>query len=251
MRKLPGPFLSVLIATHNQAEYLTQCLDSLLDQTLERAAYQIVIVDDGSTDTTATIISGYTKHIDVLVTHAHRMGLVKACNSGLQRAQGPWIVRLDSDDWLAPDALEGLKKAAESGEGFDIIVPGHWVVEGGRVQVTQPDVGNVFTWIADSTLLRRQTVLDVGGYRDFYWEEYDLYLRKLCRGAKAQALPTPVLYYRKHEGGMTAQAAARDLGWRELVDAWPPSTLDQFGFHEELAIAYQQSRRVLGCQKPS
>lgn len=109
MNDSTGHFLSVLVATHNQACYLTQCLNSLLDQTMPRAAYQLVIVDDGSTDGTPDVILNFTQDIDVVVTHPHNMGLAQACNSGLQKVTGQWIVRVDSDDWLHSTALEQLR----------------------------------------------------------------------------------------------------------------------------------------------
>ena len=232
-------FCSIIVATHNQAEFLPQCLDSVLSQGMARAECQIIVVDDGSSDDTANIISGYGSNIDAVVTHAQRKGLVAACNSGLQRAQGRFIVRVDSDDWLHAAALEELRSAAESDPSADIIIPCYWIVGGNQVEVIRPDMGNIFTWMAGGPLLRRQAVMDAGGYRKFYWEEYDLYLRMLCQGAKVKGLASPVLYHREHPSSMTARKEDRAGGWRELAEAWPMTTLRKYGCHEELTEIWQ------------
>ena len=92
----------------------------------------------------------------------------------------------------------------------------------------------MFTWMAGGALLRRDTVENAGNYRDFYWEEYDLYLRMLTGGAQVQELALPVLYHREHQASMTASQEARTAGWVQLMDAWSEKTLRVYGNHEEL-----------------
>lgn len=225
--------VSIIVATYNQVEYLPQCLDSLLDQTMHYEAYEIVVVDDGSTDGTKEIISKYKRHLKV-VNHPRRKGLAKACNSGLHQAHGDYIVRVDSDDWLDDKALEQLVRAQELNQGPEIIIPDYWVVTETEVTVVRPDINNIFTWMAGGLLLKREAVLKIGGYREFFWEEYDLYLRMLSKGARVIRLGTPVLYHREHSRSITASRDARAQGWEELINAWPMSTLRRFGFHDEL-----------------
>ena len=231
--------VSVIVATHNQAEFLPQCLASLVNQTLGRSFYEVVVVDDGSTDCTPDIIAASQGDIDTVVTQPYRMGLVPACNAGLEKAVSPWITRVDSDDWLDAGCLELLiteaqSPAAQADENVDIVIPAYWIVEGESVRIERPDIQNLFTWVAGGPLLRREAVVKAGGYRDFYWEEYDLYLRMLSNGARVKGVTAPVLYHREHGGSMTARREDRDQGWKELVDAWPLSTLTRFGFHGDL-----------------
>ena len=231
------PSVSVIVATFNQGGYLSQCLDSLVGQTIGREAYEIIVVDDGSTDDTAQIISKYASqrnaHIEV-VTHPQRQGLVPASNAGIRQAGGDYLVRVDSDDWLDVKALEELMVAAESNQSPDIIIPDYWVVKERHVTLARPDIDNLFTWVAGGPLLRRETVLKVGEYRRLFWEEYDLYLRMLSQGARAARLKLPVLYHRKHATSMTARRRDREYGWKELVDAWSLNVLQRFGAHRAL-----------------
>ncbi len=226
---------SVVVATYNQSEFLRQCLDSLLNQTIDRAEYEIIVVDDGSDDDTPEILREYGDEIDTRLAHSRRKGLVPACTTGLEQAGGRYIIRVDSDDWLHASALENLLGATVANADADIIIPEYWVVEGGQSEVVRPDLGNVFTWMAAGPLLRREAVEQVGGYREFYWEEYDLYLRMLCRGARVIGIGSPVMYHREHSASITASEDDRRHGWRELAEAWSSSTLCKYGSHQELS----------------
>lgn len=100
------PQISILVAVYNTAPYLPQCLDSLCGQTLRDI--QIICIDDCSTDQSPQILADYARRdarITLLRT-PHNSGQAAARNLGLQIATGEFTTFVDSDDWLAPDALE-------------------------------------------------------------------------------------------------------------------------------------------------
>lgn len=100
------PQISILVAVYNTAPYLPQCLDSLCGQTLRDI--QIICIDDCSTDQSPQILADYAQRdarITLLRT-PHNSGQAAARNLGLQMATGEFTTFVDSDDWLAPDALE-------------------------------------------------------------------------------------------------------------------------------------------------
>lgn len=100
------PQISILVAVYNTAPYLPQCLDSLCGQTLRDI--QIICIDDCSTDQSPQILADYAQR-DVRITllrTPHNSGQAAARNLGLQMATGEFTTFVDSDDWLAPDALE-------------------------------------------------------------------------------------------------------------------------------------------------
>lgn len=100
------PQISILVAVYNTAPYLPQCLDSLCGQTLRDI--QIICIDDCSTDQSPQILADYAQRdarITLLRT-LHNSGQAAARNLGLQIATGEFTTFVDSDDWLAPDALE-------------------------------------------------------------------------------------------------------------------------------------------------
>ena len=101
--------ISVIIPVYNSENLLNQCLDSVLNQTLNNI--EIICVDDGSTDNSLSILEEYEKdHDEIKVFSQKNSGAGIARNKGIDVAQGEYIAFLDSDDWLEIDALEKLYK---------------------------------------------------------------------------------------------------------------------------------------------
>ncbi len=100
-------FFSVIVPVYNVEKYLRHCLDSLVAQTC--GDREIIIIDDGSTDTSAAICDGYAQYPNTIIVHQANGGLAAARNAGLARATGQWVVFVDSDDWVASDLLERLQ----------------------------------------------------------------------------------------------------------------------------------------------
>lgn len=104
--------ISVIIPVYNVEEYLRECVDSVLKQTYE--AYEVILVDDGSTDTSGDICDAYAqKDARVQVIHQKNQGQAAARNTGFAVAKGKYIYFLDSDDWIVSETLEELVKKAE------------------------------------------------------------------------------------------------------------------------------------------
>lgn len=96
------PFLSVIIPVYNVEKYLNQCVDSVINQNLDDI--EIILVDDGSPDNCPQICDFYAEKYDyVKVIHKKNGGLSSARNSGIDDAQGDYIIFMDSDDWWNPD----------------------------------------------------------------------------------------------------------------------------------------------------
>lgn len=99
--------VSIIIPAYNAEKYLGECLDSALTQTHKNL--EIVIVNDGSIDSTASIMNEYAEKYDnIKVIHTENGGVSRARNIGLDNANGDYIMFLDSDDLLVPDAVEIL-----------------------------------------------------------------------------------------------------------------------------------------------
>lgn len=112
--------LSIIVPVYNVESYLRECLDSLLDQNLKD--YEVIIVNDGSTDLSQPIIDEYVfKHANFHAFLKPNGGLSDARNYGLRFAKGEYIAFLDSDDYVAKDGYAKMLKIAKA-EDADIVI---------------------------------------------------------------------------------------------------------------------------------
>ncbi len=99
--------LSIIIPAYNVEKFLPQCLDSILQQ--NQADFEVIVINDGSTDGTLALLEGYAaKHDNLKVITQNNAGMSTARNRGLKEAQGEYVMFVDSDDWLCDSALESL-----------------------------------------------------------------------------------------------------------------------------------------------
>lgn len=104
--------VSVIIPVYNTAEYLPQCLESVMNQTLKEI--EIICVNDGSTDDSPQILAEYAlKDERIKIIHKENGGLVAARKTGVLAAQGSYVAFVDSDDWIETDMYEQLFRIAE------------------------------------------------------------------------------------------------------------------------------------------
>ncbi len=101
------PFFSIIIPVFNVEKHLAKCLDSILSQ--EFKDYELILIDDGSTDSSAAILDHYKQeHAALKIIHQENKGQGEARNLGIKEAQGRFLWFIDSDDWITKDALTFL-----------------------------------------------------------------------------------------------------------------------------------------------
>ena len=106
-----GPPVSIVIPVYNVSRYLPQCLESVLSQTYQNI--EVLIVDDGSTDGSGSICDRFAERDPrIRAIHTDNRGLSAARNLGLESISGAFISFIDSDDWIEPNTVETLVKAA-------------------------------------------------------------------------------------------------------------------------------------------
>ena len=109
--KYEPDLVSVIIPTYNRADCITKAIDSVLAQTYKN--YEIIIVDDGSTDDTKQVLQAYIERRDIDYMYKENAGCATARNAGIHKAHGEWIAFLDSDDRWHPEYLECQLKCLE------------------------------------------------------------------------------------------------------------------------------------------
>lgn len=121
MNKLPK--VSIIVPVYNVEKTLRRCLDSILDQTFKD--YEVILVDDGSTDTGGTICDEYVnKYSNFSVIHKENEGLGPTRNAGIAVAKGEYLYHCDSDDWLKSNLLEVAYDAIHSTDS-DVCIFGY------------------------------------------------------------------------------------------------------------------------------
>jgi glycosyltransferase involved in cell wall biosynthesis len=221
------PRVSVVMPVRNAARYLPAALVSILDQTL--ADWELVAVDDGSTDATPDILAGWGDPRLRVARNQTSLGVAGALNVGLGLAQGEYVARQDGDDLSRPERL--AKQAAyldahpEAG-----LVAGlaHWIDQEGRSlgRRQEPQSPTLLAWrllmvnpVSHGTVMfRRALVQDLGGYDPAFEgaEDYELWSRLARRAGLAQ-LPEELVDYRVYEDSYSNQKYRRHQDLGDLV----------------------------------
>ncbi|MDR7419925.1 MAG: glycosyltransferase family A protein [Armatimonadota bacterium] len=183
------PLLSVVVPAYNDAAILRHTLVRLADQSLAPVAYEVVVVDDGSTDETPAVIAAAAAgRVQVRgVSLDRNRGRSAARNAGIRAARAPLIVFVDSDVLVRPDFLrrhlELHRNAGRPvvGRGPVVSVPTADLPARDPVARLSP----AYLDTANASI-PRQTIVDVGmfdeGFRVYGWEDFDLGLRLQARG---------------------------------------------------------------------
>lgn len=124
-------YISVIVPVYNVEEYLSECLTSIERQSF--TSCEVLIVDDGSTDSSAEIAKAYIdRHANWQMIHKENGGLSSARNAGIAKAKGAYICFVDSDDYIEADYLQRLYEAAQLHQTDMVIADYHEVDELGR-----------------------------------------------------------------------------------------------------------------------
>jgi glycosyltransferase involved in cell wall biosynthesis len=210
-----GPFISVIIPTYNRAKLLPQAIESALVQTYPH--YEIVIVDDGSTDETSEIIKPYINKVR-FITQKNR-GVSAARNRGIREAKGELIAFLDSDDLWLPNALRNkvqyLNMHPDTGLiHSDMLLLDEYGGTSGKSDPLMTNTGECYLGLfagnrifTSSVIVRRNCLEKAGDFDESirYAEDYDLWIR-LARECRFAYCEESLGFYRVHKSN-----AVKDL----------------------------------------
>lgn len=114
------PKISVIVAVYSAEKYIRHCLDSILAQQFKD--YEVILVDDGSTDQSGFICDDYAKKDSrIRVEHKKNGGVASARELGLELARGKYVIHVDPDDWIEPEMLGEMYEFAEK-ETADMVI---------------------------------------------------------------------------------------------------------------------------------
>jgi hypothetical protein len=224
------PTVSVVIPTHNRSQYLRQAVDSVLAQSY--ADFEVIVVDDGSSDDTRAIVCGFT---DARVRYSYQSnaGRCAARNAGIQLARGDYVSFLDDDDLFLCNKLSSHVRAL--GEHPDVgLVTGGWRcidAQGALLKevpawLWHPRL-DVDTWLQvcpslPSAVTMRRTWLERSGGFDRqigeYAEDWDLWLRLAYAGCQMAWVEELACAYRIHSLNTVSNASRQVAGMFAVLD---------------------------------
>lgn len=127
---------SVIIPLYNKAKYICKSIDSVLKQSFDD--FEIIVVDDGSTDESKSIVQNNYGQLDTIsIVSQANAGPAAARNTGVKCATGNWILFLDADDLLLPDALSIFNSLIKKNEGIDYIICNYYIQCNGKKSLFQ------------------------------------------------------------------------------------------------------------------
>lgn len=217
------PILSIIVPVYQVEPYLHKCVESLLNQDLPKDDYEIILVDDGSTDACPGICDDYEARFDnVKVVHRENGGLSAARNSGMDVAEGRYVQFVDSDDYLEPNVLKTLVDKIET-DGLDVLRFNYQNVNE-QYEVFEPNKEskpfvdyrdapcNGLTFLTERLgygcyawqfILRRE-LLDSCRFKEgIYFEDTEWTPRMLPKATRASSIELLVYNYLQRQGSIT------------------------------------------------
>jgi glycosyltransferase involved in cell wall biosynthesis len=204
-----SPVFSIVLCTYNAEAYLDQCLQSLLQQTY--ADFELIIVDDGSSDGTLPYLRSLADPRIRLITLETNHGLIFARNRGFDESKGRYIAIMDADDIADPQRLEEQLKVLDSGE-VDVCGSFHVSLDSvsgkrrtRRSPTSDSDIRALLTIycpLCNPSTTVRTDVLRKHRYNSAYphAEDYGLWCDIAADGGKFRNIKRPLLTYRLHPG---------------------------------------------------
>ena len=195
--------ISVVVTNYNYGHLLGRCIRSLLNQTLEKKLYEVIVIDDGSGDDSLNILDVFANDIRI-ISLKKNMGLAYASNIGIKSCTSRYFVRVDSDDYVHPKFLENLLLGFELlGANFEAISCDYFrVEEDGKIIELGSQIRNP---IACAIAFKIDAFEKLGFYNDTLRinEEVDFMARFQEAGFNIYNINLPLYRYVQHDNSLT------------------------------------------------
>jgi len=194
--------VSIIIAVYNAEKYIGRAIRSALDQNFDKKHFEVIVVNDGSTDNTSKILDYYSKRVKV-ITFNKRKGLSFARNEGIRNSTGRYIVSLDADDYMHKDTVYLESAFLNLNPQWDAVSCDYYIVNEHEEHIKRVDGAK--KPIACGLMFRVERLIEIGLYDPKFEanEEKDLRLRLEKKNYKIKHLEVPLYRYRKHSSNMT------------------------------------------------
>ena len=204
--------ISVIVLNRNRGRFLGRCLRSCLSQSLPKNKYEIIVVDDYSTDESPIVINSFGDSVRPIFLKKN-VGISRASNIGIEKALGNLVIRVDADDYIAEHTLLFLSEIMHANKDIGFAYTDHFRVdEKGKIlkRVDLDSLDKILNHGA-GVMFRKSNLEALGLYDENFQvaEDYDLILRYL-KNFNGFHLPLPLYRYCRHSGNITKNRKLRN-----------------------------------------
>lgn len=195
---------SIIIRAYNAEKTIVRAIESAINQDFSKDQFEIIIVNDGSTDKTKELLERYAFLQNISIFHQENKGAVHAANQGIAVSKGIYISFVDSDDMVTPSFLNELVSFLDVHSMYDAIYSDYIEeVDGIKKNIAPRSLSEA---LLGGMLFRKKLLKDMGGFsHNTIFPEYDLFLKTMDRYTYHHYQKTLYIYMR-HGGSVTANS---------------------------------------------
>lgn len=210
------PLISVIVPVFNQEKFIGRCLRSLLSQTISSQEYEIIVINDGSTDRTGYALELFHDAI-ITIKNDENLGLPTSINRGIERARSKYIIRVDSDDYVNSNFLNFLYVFLELNQDVDAVACDYILVNDADDWLERVNCDK--NPIACGIMFQKRHLIELGMYdaRFLCHEDRDLRIR-FEKKYNIRRLELPLYRYRRHESNITNNKDLMERHYEKLLD---------------------------------
>lgn len=196
--------ISVIVVNHNYGKLIRRCIRSLLNQDLDKSHYEIIVVDDGSTDDSIKALDTFVEAGDIrVIQNKENMGIGASAQIGVANSRGKYFVRVDSDDYVQPPFLYMLYNFLKFNPKYVAVSCDYFFTDNEERIISKESFQD--NGIACGLMFRTSYLEIIGSYNSDkkIFEDKDLFSR--IEKDKIYHLPIPLYNYVKHGNNNTAK----------------------------------------------
>ena len=199
--------ISVIIPIFNREKYIARCLRSLINQSINKKDFEIIVVNDGSQDGSKNILNMFKdtfKQEIIIIENDKNLGLPASLNKGIQASMGKYIVRVDSDDYVNKNFLLILHMMVSQNPDYSAVACDYYLVDDeenvlGQINCEKEPIGC-------GIMFEKEHIIKVGLYNEKYLiNEEKEFRERYDKNFSVGRLSIPLYRYRRHSENMTNQ----------------------------------------------
>ena len=202
--------ISVIITCYNLEKYIARAINSCINQTMSDESYEIIVVDDNSSDSSWEIINSFGSIVKA-IKHRDNRGVAAASNTGIRAASGKYIVRVDGDDFINKNFIHTMTQFLDWNEDIGFVYCDHIVVKSSNERKQSINTLESLLNHGAGVVFRKKYLEAIGLYDEELRnrEDYDLILRYI-KNFNGHHVRLPYYRYFKRTGSLSTKTRARN-----------------------------------------